>query len=48
MIAVNKWNGKEYEVLGKSNVLTTLRRLSDRAEFAITKGEFDFSYRKMK
>lgn len=45
MLAVNKWNGKEYEVLGESDGLTTLRRLSDRVEFAITKHEFEFSYR---
>lgn len=48
MLVVNKWNGKEYEVLGEEGKLITLKRISDGTEFAITKSEFDFSYRKMK
>ena len=48
MLVVNKWNGKEYEVLGEDGKLTTLKRISDGTEFAITKHEFEFSYRAIK
>lgn len=45
MLVVNKWNGKEYEVLGEDGKTVTLKRCSDGTVFEIEKSEFNFSYK---
>ena len=41
---VNKWNGREYTIVGKDDKLVTLRR-SDGSEFQIAWREFKEAYR---
>ena len=44
MIAINKWNGKLYNVFSMSVTAVELQR-SDGSEFEIQKSEFYFNYR---
>ena len=44
MTAINKWNGKLYNVFSMSVTAVELQR-SDGSEFEIQKSEFYFNYR---
>ena len=44
---INKWNGKEYTLLGFEGGLAKLRR-SDSSEFCVAIPEYKFSYKEVK
>ena len=44
MTAQNKWNGKDYLLIEKTDKTVTLKRKEDGYTFTIAKSEYFFSY----